>query len=739
MLYAHNQGTYNQVCRALKEKNNLCLVQGTGVGKSFLAIALIKERFSGKRVLFVCPKRAIEINLKKYKDFADVGDRVDFLYNAVFLNRKVAEDVFRKYDVFFVDEAHHMGAEMTGNVLHHLLQMVKTSSDKYFIGMTATPVRDSDHVNVTDFFDNTVYGLSTFECIENGLMPKVEYLVCKPEKELSAEERAIYKEKLSIENSNELLQNIIQTNPKERWLCYYPSISEMNANHETVCRLFPGYRVIKVSSDTKHSQDMIDGICDGEKVVIESVDMLLEGIHLPKMQGILLFRNVSAVGVFLQIFGRITAIGETESPLFVDCTSTAFRLLHHLLSVDNSQRMGVSSNKAQGKCLKNILHISLQNQEFFDVGCLLMAASENARTFEYKGVVYPSFSDAVKAFGFSFSHIASIMRKNHCTREEAFSIMDAKGKRDYHFSFRGEVFPTMSAAAECYGLNPKTVSSYKTKNGCDLQEAMETLLSLEKVQPCYNGKTYHTIKELCEDVGVSYKSVLGYMTRSSMSLQAAVDKAVSGESNYQFSYDGIVYQSKADACRKLGLDWNTVSKYTVRHHCTVEEAIGSLLNQPRKKGFMFRETCFPSYKAACAEYEVDYVAFVKKKDRMGVSAENALEALIEAKETKRISVNGKTYDGLAEAADDCGLAMETIRSYMHAHQMNASEAITAILSLRGSRQFTYDGVTYPSLQAAAAAYGTTANCVRACARYYNITREDAFKKCVSGRLQAVSR
>ena len=373
MLLQHNQKTYDFICdRFSSGTNNIILVQGMGTGKSFIFMELANNYFKDKKILYVVPKMTIESNLKKYDDFINEDDRVSFCTYNVFNDDEAVDKALSEYDLFVIDEAHHLGSDIYGNYLCKLLEKVKQRKEKAYFAMTATPVRSSDRKDVSRFFDEKVSGISTIEATQQGLMPQVEYLICSSQ--VSRIDRRKYNIKVDYENSIDLLHQIVKDNPKDRWLCYYATIKDLKSNRKIVEDLFPDHRIIEITSDTEHSQNSIDDIKNDEKIVICSVDKLLEGIHLPNMQGILLFRRVHSLTVFTQIFGRITAIGEKEIPLFVDCTNTGTRMLRKL---DGVAETGEGTLDKRADASRPVLYTSLKNKKYFDISMLLMSISEH--------------------------------------------------------------------------------------------------------------------------------------------------------------------------------------------------------------------------------------------------------------------------------------------------------------------------------------------------------------------------
>ena len=243
-LLPHNLSPYDKVCEALCENNVINIVAGTGTGKSFLTFALLAGPLaSAPQVLYIAPKDSIFYNLQKYPEYDRFRNRISYISNSALTTIEKADWAYTHFDAFILDESHHIGADLTGTVIRSLLERVSNDSKKVFIGLTATPLRDSDRVDTTTFFPAVIYGKTTMDCIEEGLMPQVEYLICKPDADLTPEEKQLYREKLSISDSHELLSRIVKNNPRSKWLCYFGTLAEMNAARADIHNLMPEHIV----------------------------------------------------------------------------------------------------------------------------------------------------------------------------------------------------------------------------------------------------------------------------------------------------------------------------------------------------------------------------------------------------------------------------------------------------------------------------------------------------------------
>ena len=366
-LLPHNQIVYDKLTDAFNISNSVLLVHGTGLGKSFIFAELTKTVFQGKKILFVVPKHAVKDGINSYDDYKSADIDIDFKTYNYFSDEIKSERALDSYDIFVFDEAHHLGSELFGKNAREIFK-----SDKLILGMTATNMRE-DKVNVADFFKETVIGMSTFDAIRDGLIPPFEYLVCGDD----AEERTgfdknvkDYRKVVSYTESLPLLSETIAKNPRDKWLCFFPSIKKLEEYESIIREMFSDeYELIKIT--TKHDSNVED-IAKCKKAVVLCIDKLLEGVHVPKVQGIILFRNIGSLPVFQQCLGRVVHVGDSESPIVLDCTKTAIKMLAKLLKSDKRHGGAVSV----GTSSKPILYCSLCNIEHFNLTKLLALASD---------------------------------------------------------------------------------------------------------------------------------------------------------------------------------------------------------------------------------------------------------------------------------------------------------------------------------------------------------------------------
>ena len=125
-LLKHNQEIVDDIEKALYSGcRKIFYSEGPGLGKSYIMMYLIHRYFTNKKVLYVCPKKAIWYNLTKYKEFELIKHCVDMKCYADFNKIK---DSHMGYDIIFIDEAHHLPTRVQGrNILTVIDKMIETN------------------------------------------------------------------------------------------------------------------------------------------------------------------------------------------------------------------------------------------------------------------------------------------------------------------------------------------------------------------------------------------------------------------------------------------------------------------------------------------------------------------------------------------------------------------------------------------------------------------------------------
>ena len=168
---------------------SILYTSGVGTGKSYIFMGIVERMLQElKSILYVIPKYAVQENISEYTDFQWLSSKipVDFVTFNFFTDKEKGIKKLSGYDLVVIDEAHHLWSDQYGKNLAECMHLLSRTR---FLGLTATPERDINEyghrksVHTGSIFDQTVNGISNFDAIRLGLMPKFNYRVMLPEKD----------------------------------------------------------------------------------------------------------------------------------------------------------------------------------------------------------------------------------------------------------------------------------------------------------------------------------------------------------------------------------------------------------------------------------------------------------------------------------------------------------------------------------------------------------------------------
>lgn len=338
-LLEHNQRPANEILSAFQNNTRSVLyTSGVGTGKSYVFMYTAEQLLQeDQRVLYVVPKHVIKNNIKAYSDFKALADKVDFCTYNTFTDKETGMALIEKYKLIVIDEAHRMYSDIYGECIQTCM---KASENKHFLGLTATPVRKvkgKGMVSTEDLFDVTVDGITNFEAIKKGLMPKFNYRLMLPEQDLQQLKKEYENSvsfRLDYEDSETVMKKILKKYPRKKWIAFYPSKTKLEEGKAFIEEIFSDYEIFVLHSELDNLDEVMDGMRKAKKGIILSVNMLLEGVHMPDITGILIFRGVTSLVTFQQILGRVCSIGNKVEPLVVDGSSCGPKFLNKLLNFD---------------------------------------------------------------------------------------------------------------------------------------------------------------------------------------------------------------------------------------------------------------------------------------------------------------------------------------------------------------------------------------------------------------------
>jgi len=350
-LKLHNLTAYDGVKEQFETGNRSAIIHPTGTGKSFVALKLIEEN-PDKKVIYLSPSIPIMIQFKKnmIENGVSVRNVERMSYQKLTsLLRNSALNL--QADIIILDEFHHCGAPEWGKAVRELL---KQNENAKVLGLSATPVRyldDEVRDMAEELFDNNIasemsleeaiatgilsepiytVGLYEYEQITSELEEKIENYPDTEKKKIAQAELGKLKEKLqaSVSGLPELLENTM-TNKSGRYIVYCKDIADMEKKMEEASKLFgrvnPNMEIMSISSrdeDIRKDETTIRNFekeTDDKKLkLLFSVNMLNEGYHLNKLDGVIMMRPTHSPTLYYQQLGRALSVGNDKQPIVID-------------------------------------------------------------------------------------------------------------------------------------------------------------------------------------------------------------------------------------------------------------------------------------------------------------------------------------------------------------------------------------------------------------------------------------
>ena len=348
-LYPHNQKAFDNLKAALRFSPRAAVIQPTGTGKSFIALAMMEE-YKESRFLYLSPSNHIFTQLYRHAEDPEVLERTQTL---TYQKLCFAEDAFMdgiQADYIILDEFHRCGAQEWGQGVQRLL---KHCDGARVVGFTATPIRYLDQSGVRDMaeelFGNCVASYySLRHSMDDGILPVPLYVLgdIQMREKLEARESAMSSFPLSAKEQEEayrLLQemrrNMAQAvgvdqifhdnlpNHAAKLIVFCRSLDHIEQARTDMRRWLQGFppprEYVCRSDDGEADRELEAFIQDNAPDALRllfSVNIVNEGIHIEDLDGIVMLRPTASPTVYLQQIGRCLASagGSKAQPVIFD-------------------------------------------------------------------------------------------------------------------------------------------------------------------------------------------------------------------------------------------------------------------------------------------------------------------------------------------------------------------------------------------------------------------------------------
>ena len=367
ILLSHNKTAYQKVMRAFKTSDRTCVVHPTGTGKSYL-IAAVSESF--KKVLILGPNTFVLDQVHSVLEWRDdskkekeYGPAPEYMTYSLLMYK---EEVPADYDLICLDEFHRAGAPEWGEAVDRLLE--KNPQAKV-LGTTATPIRFLDdnrdmadelfegniasYMTLKDAWDRDILatprfvtGLFEFDKVTADIEERISKSRRIDEKEKKVRLTRVNNLRLDWERSQGMPQIIRKHIDKDarRIIVFCGNVDKLKDMEQTVCGWFKkaGIKVACVyqmhaympDSELKAAMDGFesDDFGDGGVKLMMSVNMLNEGVHIPRVNAVILLRTTSSKIIYLQQIGRCLTAEKKDKPIILDMVDniTTTNIVHDI-------------------------------------------------------------------------------------------------------------------------------------------------------------------------------------------------------------------------------------------------------------------------------------------------------------------------------------------------------------------------------------------------------------------------
>ena len=383
-------------------KKKALVVMASGLGKTLTAVFDVKELLKDNpnaQVLVLCHSADIlgqikdvfrgefgdEYSYGMYNSTEKAAHRTDFLFaNLQSVNSHRKEFDPKEFDYVIVDEAHHSQAVTYRRAITYF-------QPEFLLGLTATPDR-MDGLNIEDVFGEAVYNCSLYEAILDGWLARVNHIVELDDLEEKLDELKKASERgetLSVARLNreffvpkrdeeivKVIREKLSSRPNATTVIFCQTIEHA----ERFAKLMNAVVVHSLLS-TEERVARLDSFRDGTVKSICAVDLLNEGIDVPRTDVVVFLRTTQSTRIILQQLGRgLRRTGGKEEVLVLDFVGNVERLRQ----ITQMKREFEDCLKAHGtSVVKEPYRLNINTSKFTERQVDILQLLENAGARHY--------------------------------------------------------------------------------------------------------------------------------------------------------------------------------------------------------------------------------------------------------------------------------------------------------------------------------------------------------------------
>lgn len=377
-LFEYNRIAYESAVSMLRETGKAAVIHPTGTGKSFIGFKLCEDNWD-KTVCWLSPSEYVyRTQCENMKRASDDGHTLQNIYFCTYARLAVMEETEMEAirpDYIVLDEFHRVGAEVWGKGVARLMRCFPAAP---ILGLSATNVRylDNQRDMAEELFEGNIASeLTLGEAIARGILAAPKYVtsIYSFQKELKKYERRIQCTKnMAVRDEAaqylEVLRRaldkadgldvIFDRHMRERngkYLVFCANVEAMRDCMEKVpdwfFRVDPNPHVYSVYADDPGAAVSFERFKgDGDETHLKllfCINALNEGIHVPDVSGVILFRPTVSPILYKQQIGRALSVSRQKEPLIFDIVNN-FESLYSIGAIEEEMRLAVRGCNRDG-------------------------------------------------------------------------------------------------------------------------------------------------------------------------------------------------------------------------------------------------------------------------------------------------------------------------------------------------------------------------------------------------------
>jgi len=346
--YQYQKEVIDKSIDELNEVDRACVVSATGTGKTVMIYGVLEKYIS------INPDAKIAVTAHRLEIINNLKDTlVEFKTNTDFvsiqkLSRIAKESDGKVYDLLIIDEAHHIPAKSYREVMDVLAYKV--------LGFTATPIRGlipdypekfidrntfryectgilNKQEGTGELFDRFIYGYSTKQAINEGFLTLYtiiygrEFHIEQAKTGLHEYTESEVNDSLTI---SEAAKYVNETIENKKAILFMHSIAYAEKINTEL-----NIKSVVITSKTKKKErdKFFTDFKNGEIQALVGVDIFSEGVDVPAVDCVYLFRPTRSIPTYFQQIGRALRKheGKTEAIVYD--------------YVGNKKRLGIEPNE----------------------------------------------------------------------------------------------------------------------------------------------------------------------------------------------------------------------------------------------------------------------------------------------------------------------------------------------------------------------------------------------------------